>query len=309
LANAPVFSVVIPAHNAASYIHESISSIRDQTFPDFELIIIDDGSTDHTAEIIRAHEQDDGRIAFFSKPHRGVAATRNEGVQLAAGRYVAFHDADDVAEPKRLELQHEYLERHPGCVALGGQLLFMDADGDPLYVSAFPTDHRDIDAAHMAGGGCVLLQGTSALLRQSVLEVGGYREQYPVAEDLDLVLRLAEVGGCANLTDVLIRYRLHPESLTHTHLPGGHEWAERAIMEARRRRGLPGSPIELPRARSRSTPTEWLHRAMKARDSGYDPTARKYARRALIEAPFNPTAWKVWLIVHTSKLRRRLKGN
>lgn len=303
----PFFSVIIPVFNAARFLLEALESVSAQTFGDFEIIAIDDGSSDDSSRIIEAHAKRDDRVVTRSRQSQGVAATRNEGVHLATGRYVAFMDADDVAVPRRLELQRRYLQQHPDCVALGGQTLFIDHEGLPMYRSDFPLDHDAIDRTHMTGGGCVLLQGAAAVNRNAILEVGGYRERYPVAEDLDLLLRLAETGRLANIDEILIHYRLHPASLTHTNLASGTQWAEAAIRDACLRRGIPTTGIEVPQPRNRNAPTELVFRAMKAHRSGFSGTARRYAARALTRRPASPTAWWVMLVVLFPGALRRLR--
>ena len=303
----PFFSVIIPVFNGEQYLDQAIESITRQSFSDFQLIIIDDGSTDASMDIIQDHKSRDGRIVARSRERTGVARARNDAVVLATGRFVAFLDADDVAEPGRLELQHDALEHHPDCVGLGGQILFMDREGCPVFRSDFPVDHESIDKAHMGGAGCVLSQGTSALSRDAVLQVGGYRAQYQVAEDLDLLLRLAEIGRLANLTETLIRCRLHAESLTQTHLDTGHRFAAAAIQEARARRGLPMEDVRVPEAHHRLPPAEFMSRAMKAHQHGFRKTAVKYAFRSIFAAPSDPTAWRTALVVLLSTPIRRFR--
>jgi glycosyltransferase involved in cell wall biosynthesis len=302
---APFFSVIMPVFNAERYLGEAIASVTRQSFSDFELIVIDDGSTDASAGVMRDHGSRDPRIITRSRGRQGIVATRNEGVQLARGRFVAFLDADDIAEPRRLEIHQKYLERHPDCLAVGGQILFIDDEGYPLYRSDLPLDHGAIDSQHMSGRGCGLSQGASAINRESILGIGGYRDGFPVAEDLDLFLRLAEVGRLGNVGDVVIRCRLHPESLTHTHLADGPRWAAAAIREARVRRGLGPEEVDIPPGRDRSGPAEAMFRAMKAHQHGFQRTALRYACRSLVEAPTDPVAWRVALVVLLSRPRQR----
>jgi glycosyltransferase involved in cell wall biosynthesis len=311
-AGAPFFSVIMPVFNAERYLGAAIESITRQSFSDFELIVIDDGSTDASARVMRDHGSQDPRIITRSRDRRGVVATRNEGVQLATGRFVSFLDADDIAEPNRLEIHQKYLERHSEFLAVGGQILFIDDAGCPLYRSDFPMDHESIDAQHMSGRGCVLSQGASAIERLSILRIGGYRDCFAVAEDLDLFLRLAEVGRLTNVSEVVLRCRLHPGSLTHAHLADASRWAATAVREARLRRGLKERAIELPAPRNRSGAAELMFRAMKAHHHGFQRTAIKYAFRSLLGAPSSPAAWRVAIVVllaaPVARLRRLFAG-
>lgn len=301
----PYFSVLMPVFNEERYLSRAIDSVLQQSFADLELVLIDDGSADGSGDIIREYARRDRRVVAGFREHRGVAEARNEGAELAAGRFIASLDADDVAEPTRLALQHAYLERHRDCIAVGGQILFTDRDGWPLYRSEFPADHAAIDEAHLSGVGCVLSQGTSAISRDAIIRVGGFRPQFQVAEDLDLFLRLAEIGTLANLTEPVIRCRLHRDSLTQRHLESGHRFTAAAIREARVRRGLPPAEVLVPEARRRSPATESMFRAMKAHRHGFLGTARRYALRSLQEAPFDPAAWRVALVVLRDSLRGR----
>ena len=287
----------MPVYNGGPFLGEAIESILGQSDADFELIIIDDGSTDRSAEIIRAYAERDSRIVARFRKRRGVVATRNESLSLASGSYLAFMDADDIAEPDRLRLQRSYLEQNPKCAAVGGQILFIDHEGDPLFYSDFPNDHGAIDDRNLDGSGCAISQGTAAIRRDSIIRVGGYNPEYEIAEDLDLFLKLAEVGRLANLDEVVIRYRQHPDSLTHTRLASSRKWTATAIHHARARRGLESSDVETIDPRPRTGTSELMFRAMRAHRSGFPRTARKYVLRSLARAPLSPTAWRVALIV------------
>ena len=294
----PLVSVLTPVYNAEPHLAEALESVLGQSFADFELIIVDDGSTDGSSDVIRRFAERDRRIVARFCPRRGVAAARNECVHLARAELLAVMDADDVAEPVRLEVQLGYLEGHPECVALGGQMLYVDEDGDPLWPSQLPLDHDAIDARLMAGYGGALANPTAVLRRAAVIEVGGYRGHFKFgAEDYDLLLRLAELGRLANLPDILVRYRLHDESLTARFTIEQRELLLLAIRKACARRGIDFRPpgITLPGGASRIL--ELAHRAMKAREHGYLGTARKYAIRTLGAAPLSPLAWRVATVV------------
>lgn len=303
----PRSSVVMPVYNAERHLAEAIESVLGQSFADFELVIVDDGSTDGSAEIIRRFAQRDHRILARFCPRRGVAAARNECVHLARAELLAVMDADDVAEPRRLEVQLGYLEGHPECVALGGQMLCVDEDGDPLWPSELPLDHDAIDARLMAGHGGALANPTAVLRREAVLRVGGYRSEFQIgSEDYDLLLRLAELGRLANLPDILVRYRLHDESLTARFTVGQRELVLLAIREACGRRGIAFRPPDIALPGDANRILELAHRAMKAREHGHLRTARKYAIRTLGAAPLSALAWRVATMVFIgSRLRNQ----
>src|SRR3990172_5385939 len=127
-------SVLMPFYNAERYVGEAIESILCQTFKEFELVAIDDGSTDRSLEVVRGYACRDTRIRCFSSAHKGIAATRNETLSRANGKYIAVMDADDISLPERLAKQVAYLESHPECVLVGSWVQLMDSAGRPLRV-------------------------------------------------------------------------------------------------------------------------------------------------------------------------------
>jgi len=301
----PRLSVVMPVYNAERHLAQALESVLGQSCADFELVVVDDGSSDRSAEIVRRFAERDRRIVARFGPRRGVAAARNECVHLARAELLAVMDADDVAEPRRLEVQLGYLDGHPECVALGGQLLCIDEDGDPLWPTELPLDHDTIDARLMAGYGGALANPAAVLRRAAVIEAGGYRAHFKFGtEDFDLLLRLAELGRLANLPDILVRYRLHPASLTARSRAGQLEEAASAIRDACTRRGVARRDPEVRPAPDRSEIDELAHRAMKAREHGHARTARKYAIRTLGAAPLTPLAWRVAAMVLIGARRR-----
>src|SRR5688500_9607984 len=115
--NSPIISVVLPVYNSENYIKEAIDSILNQTFKDFELIIINDGSVDRSAEVIQAIK--DSRIVYVDQQNSGLAATLNRGIQMARGKYIARQDNDDISIPERLDMQVNFMENNPGVALLG----------------------------------------------------------------------------------------------------------------------------------------------------------------------------------------------
>jgi glycosyltransferase involved in cell wall biosynthesis len=300
----------MPVYNAEPHLAEALESVLGQSFAGFEIVIVNDGSSDGSAEIIRRFAERDRRIKARFCPRRGVAAARNECVGLARAELLAVMDADDVAEPNRLEIQLAYLNDHPECVALGGQMLFVDEDGDRLWPSDLPLDHDAIDARHMACCGGALANPTAMLRREAVIRAGGYRSEFQIgAEDFDLLLRLAEVGRLANLPNILVRYRLHDQSLTARFTGEQRELALPAIREACVRRGIDFRPPDIPLPAGASRAVELAHRAMKAREHGYLRTARKYAIRTLGAAPLSLLAWRVATVVFIGSRLRNLRAH
>ena len=130
----PEITVLMPVFNGEKFIRESIASILNQTFPDFEFLIINDGSTDHSLAIIEEYARCDARIRIISRENKGLAATLNEGIDLARGDYIARMDCDDISYPRRLERQLQYMRAHPDCVLCGSLAYGMAENGEKLGI-------------------------------------------------------------------------------------------------------------------------------------------------------------------------------
>ena len=279
------------AYNDAPHLPAAVESILGQTFRDFEFILINDGSTDDSAALLKRYAAQDARIRLFHQENRGVPAARNEGLRQARAPLLTVMDADDVALPERLARQQAFLAAHPDHVAVGGQVLLMDPDGAPIgRQRGLLPEHEAIDAALLCGG-WPINHGSMTIRRAALEEIGGYREQFWTASDHDLCLRLAEAGQLANLPDVLLKYRQHFSSLCHQYddQPQNIVSMRRAASE---RRGLPPpSEADAPPLRQPLPPgdAEAVHFHYKwaslAARSGYWSTARKHLSLALRRAP------------------------
>src|SRR2546423_621530 len=213
MASTPPVSVYMPAFNVERYVADAVRSILTQTFADFELIVVDDGSTDRTPEIVRELARNDPRIKLLSRPNTGVSRASNEAIALARGEFLARMDSDDISMPDRLEKQVAYLRAHPDCVCVGANVLLVDQAAMPLFVMPeVDFGHETIDSALMAGG-WPIVQGACMYRRDAVVAVGGYREDLSLHEDMDMFVRLAERGKLENLPDVLLQYRRHYRSI------------------------------------------------------------------------------------------------
>lgn len=297
---APTVSVVVPVYNTERYVADTIGSILKQTFTDFELIVIDDGSTDRSPEILRELAAADSRIRLTLRENRGIVSTRNDLLELCRGRYMAVNDSDDLSMPDRLEKQVAYLESHPECVLLGSRVMLMDPFGSPVCVTGQKLTHDEIEQELLGNGGGWALVQSAIMLRVDVARrIGGYRgEEHNLAEDHDLFVRLAEVGKVANLPEPLVWYRRHHASLTHTlyqSKKAKHVQVKELILKgAFERRGL-----KMPETWSfepwRPTPRreqsrQWGWAALK---HGNIAVARKHAADALIHGPLSLQSWKL----------------
>jgi glycosyltransferase involved in cell wall biosynthesis len=238
MTDSPLISVLMPVHNAERFVAEAVESILAQTFSDFELLIVDDGSTDGSRAILERLAALDGRIRLVSRTNRGLVATLNELLGMARGDLVARMDADDVALPGRFALQVAFLGGHPEVVCVGGQVQETDVTGRwDLVGPVHPTDHETMLDQMLRG--IPAINHPSVMMRLAALrEVGGYDEEFEQSEDLDLWLRLAERGRLANLGEVILRYRIHPGSKTEMLHTEQDRFARLASDRACRRRGL-----------------------------------------------------------------------
>lgn len=209
----PLVTVFMAVYNGEHFIAASIASVLNQSFEGFELLIIDDGSTDATAEVV--HSFSDARIRFLSNgANRGLCYTRNKGVAEARGKYLAVLDSDDLALADRLRLQLAYMEANPDVAVCGGQALMIDRDGKDI--GRYPP--MPVGREHM--GMHVLFRNIfinpACMLRIAVIkELGGYRDYAP-AEDYDLYVRIALKYQMAILPDDLVKYRIHEANASKT---------------------------------------------------------------------------------------------
>lgn len=206
--NNPLVSVVMVVCNVDRFLAESIESILEETFRDFEFVIVDFGSTDNSKSIISGFAARDSRVKFHIIPSCGLAEARNAGCLLAQGRYIAIMDADDVSVPNRLLWEVDFMEKHPELGVLGGAVEWINAKGKPLMIARHPLGDRELQSDLLIHS--VLWQPTVLIRRDAFARVGGYRGIFAPAEDYDLWLRIAEHFQIANLEQVVLEYRIHP---------------------------------------------------------------------------------------------------
>ena len=209
----PRVSVLMPVRNGAETLGEAIESIRRQTLPDWELIVVDDGSEDGTADLVRKAARQDPRVRLFRQPPLGLVAALNRAVAEACGELLARLDADDRARPDRLLRQVSHMDRHPEVGVLGGAV---QRFGAKRGIWRFPTPNDRLKATLIFG---TPFAHPAVIFRAEVMRTsgGGYREEFRAAEDLDLWERLAGSVNFANLPDVVIDYRVHSGQVTAQH--------------------------------------------------------------------------------------------
>ena len=210
----PLISVILPVYNAHKYLYEALESLRYQTYPHFEVIAIDDASTDDSYQILHKYARLDPRFHIYrNKTNLKIAKTLNFGLQKAKGHFIARMDADDFSLPNRFQKQVNFLLKHPGVVVVGGQCLTIDKDSHVTGEKIFPTSHIGInDLMYTANP----IQHPSIMINRDLLpsDFAWYNPRLTPAEDLDLYFRLGKFGLFANLQSFILMYRQHADSET-----------------------------------------------------------------------------------------------
>ena len=206
----------MPVFNAEKYVDEAINSILNQSFKEFELLIVDDCSTDNTWKIIQAHAKKDKRIIpVRNAKNLYIAGNRNKLIKLAKGKYIAWQDADDISMPNRLKHQYQFLEKHPEVGIVGGFLQFFADTGNTSIRKYAPDDETLRKNIFKFSP----VAQPAAMIRIKILQKAGeYNLKYPPAEDIDMSFRLGINSKFANLQETVIKYREHPKSSTFTRL-------------------------------------------------------------------------------------------
>lgn len=225
------------AYNGQRYLPTTIASVQAQTLRDFELIIVDDGSTDDTPRILAEAAAGDDRLRVISQANAGISKAANAGLAACRCEMVARIDADDLAEPERFEKQLAFMAERPDVVASGTAVTFIDSKGRRLAINRPPQDHETIDEAHLRGH-CSIWHTSSIIRREAFLSVGGYNEDFKTAVDMEAWLRLGEVGRLANMQEPLQRYRLHDDSITAADQGSNRGFCRQACENAAERRGI-----------------------------------------------------------------------
>lgn len=289
----PEVSVIMPVFNSRRYLAKAVKSVLNQTFADLELLAFDDGSTDGSIRMLNSIARRDHRLVVYQRSHCGYSPHLNEGIQLAKGKYIARMDSDDICVPNRFQTQIDFLVANPGVLAVGSSVELIDEWGDPYSRIVVPINHDDIDASHLQGGGGAFPHPTVMMRAEAVRGVGGYRPQFEPAEDVDLWLRLAEIGKLANIDQPLLRYRVHVGMVSIVRSEKQRSNLQATIEETGKRRG-----VAVPTVASTSSLDDLAQaidinraRMEKALQNGFLNTARKYAWRRLCRNPVSPRTW------------------
>lgn len=206
----PKISVIMPVYNAAPFLKESIESILNQTYKDFEFLIFNDGSTDNSMEIIESFK--DPRIKFFnSSKNYGLIKHLNEGIKLANGEYIARMDADDISRPRRFEKQVEFLDQNKEYGICGGNLMIIKPSGKKYYW-LYPKEDEEIRVRQFFNVG---FAHPTVMIRKILFEKTElYNQDYYSAEDYDLWFRLLKISKGYNINEVTLKYRIHNQQVS-----------------------------------------------------------------------------------------------
>nr|WP_294895786.1 glycosyltransferase [uncultured Pedobacter sp.] len=204
-------SVVMAVYNAEQFLQEAVESILNQTFKEFEFIIINDGSTDNSLNIIKSYN--DQRIILVNQANQGLSKSLNNGVAIAKSELIVRMDADDISDVNRLKMQYHYMENIPNCVILGTNASVIDLNGSFLYSSNLPLEDEKIRERLPESS---FFHSSTIFRKDCFLKVGGYPEDiFHYFEDKVLWNKMAPFGELKNLSEPLIKYRLVPGSISN----------------------------------------------------------------------------------------------
>jgi glycosyltransferase involved in cell wall biosynthesis len=209
--NSVKVTVLMPAYNAGNYIAEAIQSVLQQSFVDFKLLIVNDGSTDNTEQIIRSFT--DARIVLLNQPHRGIAAALNKGLSKTDSIYIARFDADDICFPERLQQQVSFLDTHLDYVMVGCDAEYVSESGEHLFhFKCIGHTHEEI--VQKMNSYCPFIHSSVMYKKDAVIKSGGYSLHAHNFEDYFLWTHLKNYGKFYNLPQQLIKVRFNPASVT-----------------------------------------------------------------------------------------------
>ncbi|MBL7502676.1 glycosyltransferase family 2 protein [Frankia sp. CNm7] len=227
-------TAMMPAYNAEATIVEAVGSVLGQEFDDLELIVVDDGSTDGTVELVRA--VGDSRVRVIENPSNvGRGAAHNQAIASARGRLIAVCDADDISLPHRFGLQVRFLDENPSAAVVSGQIDSFGEWGGPVRMHQYPTSRLDIEKRFRRGH-MAIAHPAAMFRREVVVAAGGYSSECVRAQDLELFLRLAGTVGIRALDECLVHYRTSARFPAYRYWMQNANYRRYAVYSARMRR-------------------------------------------------------------------------
>ena len=301
----PRVSVVMSVYNGARHLAPTIDSILAQTEPDFELVIVDDGSSDATPRILADFQARDPRIRVITQANAGLTRALIAGCAAARAHFIARHDAGDLSSPGRLETQCRLLE--PSAIAfVSCSTAYVGPEDEPLWVirptgaAAVPADVLDLDRpAGLADG--PTHHGSVMFRRDAYERAGGYRPQFYYGQDFDLWYRLAALGKFHATNEILYTARVTPDSISGLAREAQQRLAtlSRTALEARMRGesedAILAEAATIGRVRGKASPGPGLYFIGEALRRNGDARARAYFRRAIAAQPLSLRSWIRWV--------------
>lgn len=293
----PTISVVMSVYNAGRFLRPAVESILAQTLGDFELIVIDDGSTDDSARVLREYAGRDPRVRLTVRDNKGLTVTLNEAMGQVRGEFIARMDCDDVSLPDRFASQAAALRADPSLVCVGGHFELIDEKGRLLTRLRPPSDDEAIQKLLLAGH-TAICHPAAMIRRDAMTRVGGYDPFFKTTQDLDLWLRLGEVGRLGNVPRVVLKFRQHDGSVSETRREEQRRFGREAVERAWKRRGITGGTYEAdepwrPGLDRRSRHRFALRYGWWGFNSAARDTALAYGWKAVRIAPWDLAGWKL----------------
>jgi len=291
MSSSPKVSIILPVYNAQRYLKKAVDSLLNQTFKDFELLAINDGSTDRSLRILTQYASRDSRVRVLNQENQGLVSALNRGITESLAPYIARMDADDIAHPERLEKQINYLESHPECVALGSWVTFIDDAGLPFFNYQTRTEHKAILKEILQGNGGAMIHPSLMIRKQALVDLGGYEPNCKHFEDFDLYLKLINHGTFHNIPEYLLQYRRHFKSINFTK-DAQETHAQKTELLNKFRTTLELPPVSVQHNEfSKDTSELYKHWAQWALSDDYRKSAIKYTLLALLYAPLRKHSW------------------
>lgn len=301
----PKISIIMPMRNMAAYVRAALESLLAQDWDNLEIVVVDDGSTDNSADIVRSIN--DPRIRLVPGPQRGIAAALNAGLENATGELFCRCDSDDWYPPNRLGRQARLLIAHAEFGAVCGTFTMVTASGKRITDQVWGTEAQEISDEIKTGVGRTHF--CTFMVRMDVVRsLGGFRDYFIGTEDSDFILRLGEVCKVWYEPTLAYLYRLHGESITHTQPSAQRKFLEKMMVEFQKQRLatgaddlMRGNPPPLPVVAQYAEKTHdqvqhvLLGQAWKQHAAGQRWTAIKTGLRAVMSRPAALHAWKSWI--------------
>ena len=209
----PLISVLLCVCNGERYLAESIDSIINQTFENWEMIAIDDGSTDKTLGILRDYAKKDIRIKVYTQKNIGLTKSLNKSISISSGKYLARQDADDISILNRFELQINEFKKDNKTILVTGRTEVVNIEGSHLIITSPPANYREMKKTIFKLSN-PFTHGSLMIKKSSLLKIHGYCEDFISSQDFDMIIRLSKFGKYKVINDIIYKLRKHPESIT-----------------------------------------------------------------------------------------------